>query len=238
MKRILCLTMAIILLIATPLTTCGYEIPEIRYELDDEERELLEYAVMSEASPDFFGQALIAECALNTAVLNGWTITEVIERYDWVNRFVEPSESCKWAIKSVFDYGYSPSAGELITVFYNPKLLESGRSRYHESQSFVLEYKNVRFFRENRFEYLMTEEDDMNSVRRKEIANIINQIETARNKAELVYEAEQTAFDNMPESLQESERGETIQNAIDNLDTAITTLEEALEYLAAAKEGN
>jgi len=238
MKRILCLMMAIILLIATPLTTCGYEIPEMRYELDDEERELLEYAVMSEASTDFFGQALIAECALNTAVLNGWTIAEVIDRYDWVNRFVEPSESCKWAIKSVFDYGYSPSEGGLITIFYNPKLLESGRSSYHESQSFVLEWNNVRFFRENKFNNLITEEDNMNAVRRKEIDALIERMNELIAKANMICDAEQTAYDNLPENLQDSERGDAMQNAIDNLDAAIAACEEALDYFADARDGN
>ena len=229
--------MAIIILLVTPLTTCGYEIPESKYILSEEERELLEYAVMSEASPDFYGQALIAECALNTAVLNGWSIKEVINRYSWVNRFVEPSESCKWAIKSVFDYGYSPSEGKLITIFYNPRLLESGKSSYHESQSFVLEYRNVRFFRENRFNDLVTEENDMNAARRKEIDALIEQMNKLIAQANLIYEAEQEAFDNLPESFQLSERGEVMESAIDNLDSAITACEEALEYFASARYG-
>lgn len=238
MKRIICLTMAIILLLATPLTTCGIEIPETQYELSEEERILLEYAVMSEASTDFFGQALIAECALNTALLNELTIPEVIEQYQWVNRGVEPSESCKWAIKSVFDFGYSPSEGGLITIFYNPKLLESGRSSYHESQSFVLEWNNVRFFRENKFNDLVTEENDMNATRRKEIDALIEQMNVIIARANSLSEAEQEAYDNLPESFQDSERGEIMENAIDNLETAITSLEEALEFLAAAREGN
>lgn len=236
MKRIICLTMAIILLLATPLTTCGIEIPETQYELSEEERILLEHAVMSEASTDFFGQALIAECALNTALLNELTIPEVIEQYQWVNRGVEPSESCKWAIKSVFDFGYSPSEGGLITIFYNPKLLESGRSSYHESQSFVLEWNNVRFFRENKFNDLVTEENDMNATRRKEIDALIEQMNAIIAKANSLSEAEQEAYDNLPESFQDSERGEMMENAINNLDTAIASLEEALEYLSAAKD--
>lgn len=235
MKRIICLTMAIILLLATPLTTRGIGIPEIRYELSKEERALLEYAVMSEASTDFYGQALIAECALNTAVLNELTIPEVIEQYQWANRNVEPSESCKWAIKAVFDFGYSPSEGGLTTIFYNPKLLESGRSSYHESQSFVLEWNNVRFFRENKFNNLVTEENDMNATRRKEIDSLIEQVNNIISKANLISESEQAAYDNLPESFQDSERGETMEDAIDNLETAITSLEEALEFLAAAR---
>ena len=42
---------------------------------------------------------------------------------------------------------------------------------------------------------------------------------------------EEEAFDNLPESLQESERGMTMQDNVDNLDTAITSLEEAKDAL-------
>ena len=42
---------------------------------------------------------------------------------------------------------------------------------------------------------------------------------------------EEEAFDNLPESLQESERGMTMQDNVDNLDTAVTSLEEAKDAL-------
>ena len=45
---------------------------------------------------------------------------------------------------------------------------------------------------------------------------------------------EQEAIDNMPESLQESDKGLDSQEALDNLDTAFEAMEEAFE---AVNEG-
>ena len=66
----------------------------------------------------------------------------------------------------------------------------------------------------------------MNKQRRKEIAKAIDLIEQAREILEAVQEEEQEAFDNMPESIQNTERGETmekyistIEDFLDNLDT-------------------
>lgn len=66
----------------------------------------------------------------------------------------------------------------------------------------------------------------MNRARRKELSHAIELIEQAREILEAVMEEEQEAFDNLPESLQNSERGETmeeyigvIEETIDNLDT-------------------
>ena len=66
----------------------------------------------------------------------------------------------------------------------------------------------------------------MNKARRKEIARAIELMEQARDILESVMDEEQDAFDNMPESLQGSERGEameeyicTIEEVLDALDT-------------------
>lgn len=66
----------------------------------------------------------------------------------------------------------------------------------------------------------------MNKARRKEIARAIELMEMAREILEEVMNEEQEAFDNMPESLQSSERGEameeyiyTLEEMVDNLDT-------------------
>lgn len=47
---------------------------------------------------------------------------------------------------------------------------------------------------------------------------------------------EQEAYDNMPESLKESERGQAMQEAIDALESAIGSCEEVDEYLTSATE--
>lgn len=66
----------------------------------------------------------------------------------------------------------------------------------------------------------------MNKVRRKKIGEAIDLIEQAREILESVMDEEQDAFDNLPEGLQSSERGETMEEYIgtiaecmDNLDT-------------------
>lgn len=58
----------------------------------------------------------------------------------------------------------------------------------------------------------------MNNDRRKRIQDAIAILQ-------YVLDEEQEAYDNMPESLQSSERGDNSQSAIDALDTAIGELE-------------
>jgi hypothetical protein len=53
---------------------------------------------------------------------------------------------------------------------------------------------------------------------------------------EEIRDQEQSAFDNIPESLQEGEKGEAIQNAIDNLENAISDLESLQDYLTEAMQ--
>lgn len=73
----------------------------------------------------------------------------------------------------------------------------------------------------------------MNNKRRKEIANTIRQIESIVSS---ILADEEEAFDNMPESLQYSERGDMSQEAQDNLSGAVDALEEAISYLEDARE--
>ena len=73
----------------------------------------------------------------------------------------------------------------------------------------------------------------MNNKRRKEIANTIRQIE---NVVSSILADEEEAFDNMPESLQGSERGDISQEAQGNLSSAIDALEEAIICLEDASE--
>ena len=56
-----------------------------------------------------------------------------------------------------------------------------------------------------------------------------------QNDIECISEDEQEAFDNLPESLQYSERGDNMQEAIDNLDYALSSLEEVIDYLTEAQ---
>lgn len=76
----------------------------------------------------------------------------------------------------------------------------------------------------------------MNNKRRQQIGKVIEQLEVSRDEIADILDAEQQSFDNMPESLMESERGEQSQNAIDLLDEAISNLDDAINNLEEAQE--
>lgn len=77
----------------------------------------------------------------------------------------------------------------------------------------------------------------MNAARRKEIERAIDLLYQAKEIIENVRDDEQDAYDNMPESLQNSERGERMSENVDALDNAadydiediITNLNEIIE---------
>ena len=82
----------------------------------------------------------------------------------------------------------------------------------------------------------------MNNQRRKEIAKLIERIETivddAKTKLEEVKDdidnlrdEEECAFDSLPEGIQESERGDAMQEAIENLSNACDTVEELIDNI-------
>lgn len=71
----------------------------------------------------------------------------------------------------------------------------------------------------------------MNAQGRKEIAKYIATLEEIKDKLESMQEDEQDKFDNMPEGLQESERGEAMQEAIDAIETACGSLDDAIDTL-------
>ena len=73
----------------------------------------------------------------------------------------------------------------------------------------------------------------MNNTRRKALKSVLKTLEQANElimqaveNLENVLDEEEEAFDNMPESFQESERGETMQECIDNLGTVLDTVQE------------
>lgn len=68
----------------------------------------------------------------------------------------------------------------------------------------------------------------MNKQRRNEIQNILSEIQNIKSRLEMVQMNEEMAFDNMPENLQYSMRGEESQEAIDSMSTAVDSLEEAI----------
>lgn len=66
----------------------------------------------------------------------------------------------------------------------------------------------------------------MNKQRRKELEAILNELADLRSRLETVKDEEQDAYDNMPEGLQSSERGEKAEQACSSLDDALTAFDE------------
>jgi len=69
----------------------------------------------------------------------------------------------------------------------------------------------------------------MNNQRRKEINAVLNELADLRSRIETIQSEEQDAYDNMPEGLQQSERGEKAEQACSELDDAISAFDD-LEY--------
>lgn len=66
----------------------------------------------------------------------------------------------------------------------------------------------------------------MNKARRKKLGEIIDQLEYLREDLDAVASEEREAFDNLPESLQESDRGCAMEEAADELDDICSEMEE------------
>lgn len=71
----------------------------------------------------------------------------------------------------------------------------------------------------------------MNNERRKALEEINETIGGLFAQVEELRDQENEAYDNLPESLQNSARGEAMQTAIDNLDYLQSSLEEAAGYI-------
>lgn len=90
----------------------------------------------------------------------------------------------------------------------------------------------------------------MNKARRKDIAKLIDKIQSLQGDMELLLEElesirdeEQEAFDNIPENMYGSERYEKAEMAVENLESAFDAFEEAkyamddiMSYLEEAAE--
>ena len=71
----------------------------------------------------------------------------------------------------------------------------------------------------------------MNKARRNKLDEIVSEIQAALEKLEDVAAEEENAYDNMPESLQESERGEQMCEYIDTMDEAASCLDAVIADL-------
>lgn len=74
----------------------------------------------------------------------------------------------------------------------------------------------------------------MNKMNRKQLSDLISRIETIHEELDEIKDGEEEKFDNLPENLQDSEKGEAFSEVIDFLDTAVEDLNDAVEQIQNA----
>lgn len=75
----------------------------------------------------------------------------------------------------------------------------------------------------------------MNKARREEISQVIADLEKIRERIEEIAGDEQSYYDNMPENLQSSSKGDAAEEAVSNLEEAAATVEDVISYLNEAQ---
>ena len=130
------------------------------YPLTDDERYLIECIVTGEAgNQPYEGKIAVANCILNAWLKEQTTLNEVLDKYGYkiwtsLEKFemecmeaygnTDLADEVRAAVSQVFDDG--DILNEEILWFYAPKWMKSGTSEWHESQRFVIEIGNHRFF--------------------------------------------------------------------------------------------
>lgn len=71
----------------------------------------------------------------------------------------------------------------------------------------------------------------MNNERRKVINKMIDKLDEVRSELDSCMDLEQEEYDNMPEGLQESERGDRMQENVDNLYGVIDSIDDLIGLL-------
>ena len=74
----------------------------------------------------------------------------------------------------------------------------------------------------------------MNKARRAKLNAVINALTELKDDLEIIHDEEDEAMENMPESLQESDRYYAMEEACDNMSDAMDALDEAIESLECA----
>ena len=74
----------------------------------------------------------------------------------------------------------------------------------------------------------------MNNMRRKALQEIIEQLEELNEKIESLYNDEYESFENIPENLISTERYEKAESAVENLQSAMDSVNDSVEYINCA----
>ena len=72
----------------------------------------------------------------------------------------------------------------------------------------------------------------MNNTFKKQIREVVSSLENASSILEEIRDGEQDRYDNMSDSAQESERGESCMEGIDTLDETIYGIEDVVSTLS------
>lgn len=75
----------------------------------------------------------------------------------------------------------------------------------------------------------------MNNARRKRISKIADALNELKDQIDELHSAEEEVLDNIPESLQGTERYEIAENAVDMLESASSGLEDVISFLGDAE---
>ncbi len=71
----------------------------------------------------------------------------------------------------------------------------------------------------------------MNKARREALKKILETLENTKGEIEALRDEEQEYFDNMPESLQGGEKGTTAEDAVENMENTIGSIEDAISTM-------
>lgn len=71
----------------------------------------------------------------------------------------------------------------------------------------------------------------MNKSRRESLSTISEELESIKSRLEDVSDEEREAYDNLPENLQYSSRGESMQYGLDELIEAAENLDSTIEHI-------
>ena len=74
----------------------------------------------------------------------------------------------------------------------------------------------------------------MNKERRRELSKIVGELKALKERVEAVMNEEQYGFDNLSEGLQQTMRGEAMEEAVSNLESAIESIDEAIDAIEEA----
>lgn len=74
----------------------------------------------------------------------------------------------------------------------------------------------------------------MNKDKRRTLSSIQSRIDEIKQEVNLVLSQEQSCLDNMPESLEGTERYERFENSVENLEDTIESLKDAIKFIDEA----